>query len=189
MRSRVLASAIMPAMALPALAFGHGGHAPGLPGFGIERAVRLVSSAVSSLTPAHQPPAWHSHVTTRPAAGPRYVVIDCTGNAIVRPGTFVLACADGNDSLTGLRWNAWNPGYAAGTGTQRLNNCTPNCAQGKFRDYPVRVIFWGDAKVPGHQAQHRYTMITLLYTGRQPSVGTGSSRMAGPPSVTGDLWN
>jgi hypothetical protein len=158
------------------LAFGGGGHLPILQGLGINPAAHTVTSTVSSVTAPGKTSA-----TNRSAKTLRYVAINCLGNAVVRPGTFVLSCADGNDTLSKLHWTTWNAGFATATGNQVANDCTPNCAQGKFKSYPVRVIFWGNATVSGHSSERRYTKITLLYTGRQPTAGT--------PSATGDLWS
>jgi hypothetical protein len=183
MISRVLTSAVV----LPALALGH---SPASPGFGIVRAVHLVTSAVGSVTAPGQAPA--SRHAVRPARHSRAaaaVVIDCQGAPVARPATFQLACADDGDRLNSLHWTSWSPGYAAATGVQAMNDCAPSCADGKFRDYPVRVILWGSAAVAHHPAERRYQMITLLYTGHQPQVGGGDSRMAGPLSETGNLWD
>jgi hypothetical protein len=193
--SRFLASAVVPAIALPTLAFGPGHHAPAEPGFGIARAVHLVTSAVTSITTS---PAFATHRTAvrvhrakarGAVTADRYVVIDCRGNGVVRPGSLELACADANDSLGKLSWTVWSPNFATATGIQTLNDCTPSCAVGKFHTYPVRVILWNSAAVRGHAAERRYTMITLLYSGQTPTVSNGASKIAGPPSVTGNLWS
>jgi hypothetical protein len=55
----------------------------------------------------------------------RTVVISCLGRPEVRPGSVTLACADGNDYLTGLSWTSWTPRLASGYGTQVLNDCLP----------------------------------------------------------------
>ena len=34
------------------------------------------------------------------------VVLDCQGHPHVRPGRYTLACADGNDYLSGLTWTS-----------------------------------------------------------------------------------
>ena len=94
------------------------------------------------------------------------VVLDCQGHAHVRPGHYTLACADRNDYLSGLAWTSWTPGLASATGVQHENDCVPYCAAGHFRRYPVDVILWGSAVVPGGQ---RYTKVTLLYPGARPA--------------------
>jgi hypothetical protein len=65
----------------------------------------------------------------------------------VRPSGIVLACADGNASLSHLVWSSWTLSAATATGVYVHNTCSPNCAQGKFvstpatvrLDYPIRT--------------------------------------------------
>jgi hypothetical protein len=98
----------------------------------------------------------------------RQVAITCENKAVVRPGTFSLACGDYNDALVRVSWTSWTPRLASGYGTETLNDCVPDCADGKFRNYPVDVVFWGSATVKGHPAEHRYTYYTLVYPGPRP---------------------
>ena len=94
------------------------------------------------------------------------VVLDCQGHPQVRPARYTLACADGNDYLSGLAWTSWGPRRASGTGTEHVNDCVPYCAAGRIRSYPVRVVLWdGKAAGPGRQ---RYTKITEVYPGAHP---------------------
>jgi hypothetical protein len=94
------------------------------------------------------------------------VVVNCQGHARVRPGSFTLACADGNDYLSGLAWTSWAPGLASAIGVQVENDCVPYCAAGHFHRYPVDAVFWGGAAFgPGSQ---RYTKVTLLYPRARP---------------------
>ncbi|HMI27195.1 MAG TPA: hypothetical protein VK594_22155, partial [Streptosporangiaceae bacterium] len=64
-------------------------------------------------------------------------------HAHVRPGRYTLACADGNDYLSGLAWTSWGPRLASATGTEHVNDCVPYCAAGHFHSYPVNVVLWG----------------------------------------------
>jgi len=94
------------------------------------------------------------------------VAINCQGRAEVRPGSLTLACADGNDYLSGLTWTSWAPGLASATGVQVEKDCVPYCAAGQFHRYPVDAVFWGSAAFgPGSQ---RYTRVTLLYPRARP---------------------
>jgi hypothetical protein len=63
----------------------------------------------------------------------------CTSKVRVRPGTITFACADGNFYATSLRWTRWAPSSAAATGIGRQNDCTPNCAAGRFHTYALAV--------------------------------------------------
>src|SRR5487761_1357699 len=104
----------------------------------------------------------------------RTVVISCLGRPEVRPGSFTLACADGNDYLTGLSWTSWTPRLASGYGTQVVNDCVPYCAAGHFHSYPVLVVLWGGAARRGNPGTLRYTKITLIYPGARPQVLGGN---------------
>ena len=97
----------------------------------------------------------------------QFVVLDCQGHPHVRPGHYTLACADGNDYLSGLTWTSWGPRLASATGTEHVNDCVPFCAAGHFHSYTVNVVLWGSrAAGPGRQ---RYTKITMLYPGVHPA--------------------
>jgi hypothetical protein len=121
--------------------------------------------------------------------GAQQVVIDCRGGSVAMPHTFQLACADGNNYLSNLSWTSWRQGYASATGTQTINDCMPTCARGTFHSYPVAIVLWGSAPVAGHSTQRRYPTITLRYPGTPPPLYFGTTKMAGPPSVTSSLWN
>lgn len=120
--------------------------------------------AVTGLTlsgPAHAAPAHPA----APAA--RLVVFDCPGqHAMVRPKSFVLACADGNSALQKLAWSTWAPGLASAKATLVQNDCTPYCAAGHFHSYPALVVLWG-SKAIGHGG-HAYTRLTMILTGVRP---------------------
>lgn len=51
---------------------------------------------------------------------------------VVRPRSIVLACADANAYLTGLRWTTWTAATATGSGVLHENDCKPYCAAGHF---------------------------------------------------------
>ena len=87
----------------------------------------LTLSGPAQAAPAH--PA-------APAA--RLVVFDCPGqHAMVRPKSFVLACADGNSALQKLAWSTWASGLASAKGTLVQNDCTPYCAPGTSTAIPL----------------------------------------------------
>jgi hypothetical protein len=118
----------------------------------------------------------------------RTVIVDCQGRGDVRPGSFTLACADGNDALTGLTWTSWGPKLASSYGTQVMNDCIPYCAAGHFHRYPVLVVLWGAAAWHGHPGALRYAQMTLIYTGARPQVYNGHRWVKGPATVTTPLW-
>ena len=133
--------------------------------------------ASASATSVHATPA-------HPAAKP--VVFNCT-KAQVRPGSFTLTCADGNDYLSGLSWSSWSASSASGTGTNLVNDCTPYCAAGKFHSYPADVKFWRAVPVPGHPGQRYFSRVTLHFPGARPPIYAHGKPVSGPASWTGTL--
>lgn len=54
----------------------------------------------------------------------------------VEPSEIVLTCADGNEVLTGLRWDSWTATEATAVGTLEYNDCDPYCAAGHIHAVP-----------------------------------------------------
>ncbi|MFI1199903.1 hypothetical protein ACH4VR_10655 [Streptomyces sp. NPDC020883] len=125
-------------------------------------------------------PASVSAAATPPGAE-RVAVIDCVGKAQERPGSFILACGDGNNVLKSLRWSHWTSRSAAAVGTDMVNDCRPYCAAGHFHGYPVRVRLDSPQARSGHSGQQHYTRVTLTYPADRPA-GT-------PRVVTTQLWS
>jgi hypothetical protein len=151
--------------------------------FALALGLGLGSGGAASASPASR--AATTAVTSPSSPSP--VVINCEGHSQVRPAALTLACADGNNGLTGLTWTSWTPKLASGYGTQAQNDCTPNCATGHFHRYPVLVVLWGAAGLSGHPGLQRYTKITLIYTGARPQVYNGHRWVEGPATVTTSL--
>jgi hypothetical protein len=150
------------------------------------------AAAAAGHAPARSYPAMTSRTVTvtavsGKAASTRTVVFNCLNRAQVQPKSFVLACADGNDYLTGLAWTSWTPALATASGTQMENDCIPNCAAGKFHSYPAHVIFWRSEPVARHPGEKHFTRVTLLYLGARPPVYKNGKLVPGPDSWTGSL--
>jgi hypothetical protein len=141
--------------------------------------------AVSAPFAAHaatEHPAAHD---TLAAAAPSVAVYSCTNQPQVRPSTYDQFC-DGSGYFTGLHWSTWNASIAAATGVQYLNNCTPNCAAGKFSHRTVDLIFWRSLPVKGHPGERGYSQMTVLYPGaRLPGSpgGSGNTYTQAPPGA------
>lgn len=56
-----------------------------------------------------------------------------------KPSRVLVACGDGNARVVGLRWSVWTSTHAVGSGTWQQNDCQPDCARGRFHDFPVRL--------------------------------------------------
>lgn len=130
-------------------------------------AAASIVGATLGLAVAHGPSA---SASTAPAVTEEGhpVVVNCSKAKVTEPHNLMLACGDGTESLIGLHWSSWELGHAAGHGTDAINLCVPDCAQGHVRFYPVHVTFKGSAPVHGIPGEHRYTHYTLTYTGAVP---------------------
>jgi hypothetical protein len=131
------------------------------------------------------------HKTVRVAVSParpatRPEVFNCQ-KAQVKPGSFTLTCADGNDYLSHLSWSSWTASSASGTGTDMVNDCQPYCAAGKFHSYPANVVFWRSVPVPGHPGQHYFSRVTLRFPGARPPVYSHGQPVNGPKTWTAVL--
>ncbi|MFF4350231.1 hypothetical protein [Streptomyces sp. NPDC001530] len=94
--------------------------------------------------------------------------MDCFSHGQIRPGDFLLACADGNNRLTALRWSSWGPTSAVARGRDVVNDCDPNCAAGTFHTFPVDVRLDRPEPWRDHPGQQRFTRLRLVYTDNRP---------------------
>ena len=128
--------------------------------------------------------------TPAPAAAAQRttVVVDCSGQRQTRPSSFVLTCADANDALSGLHWASWAAGQAFGTGTEKVNTCTPDCADGKLVSYPALITLWRPEPLPGHPGVRYFTRITRIYPfNRPPLYNCQGKHACYPQTSTFDL--
>jgi hypothetical protein len=67
-----------------------------------------------------------------------------TGPALFKPGcggTGCLLTGDSTAALFNMTWTSWGATEAVGSGTEKLDNCTPNCASGKMEAVKATVTF------------------------------------------------
>lgn len=100
------------------------------------------------------------------AAAPTMALPNCAGALEVRPARLTLACGDGNFVARSLQWTGWGENFAAATGFGEVNDCTPDCAGGKFHSYRVVLIASGYQRCPGGRTA--YQTITYAWVGRSP---------------------
>jgi hypothetical protein len=106
--------------------------------------------------------------SARAAAQRGVVVVDCIGQRQARPSSFILTCADANDALSGLHWVNWAASQAFGTGTEVVNTCIPDCADGKLVSYPALIALWRPEPLPGHPGIRYFTRMTRIYPAARP---------------------
>jgi hypothetical protein len=118
------------------------------------------------------------------------VVINCLFKSQARPSSFILTCADANDVLTGLHWVSWGPGAAFAAGVEQINDCTPNCAAGKFVNYPVLVNLWRPQPLRGHPGTFYFSRVTRVYTANRPPLYfCNGTHTCYPQTATFGLWS
>ena len=102
------------------------------------------SSATSTAGPVSTPGAAS---TSSAAAGPTGASTvlaagqDLNGTQLHEPSCGGLGCALSGDSTTflaNMKWTTWSGTEAVGTGTYKINDCSPNCAAGHV--YPVAAV-------------------------------------------------
>ena len=55
----------------------------------------------------------------------------------------IVTSGDGSAYADGLTWSNWGSPQATATGTLKVDNCNPNCAQGTDTSYPATVTLAG----------------------------------------------
>jgi len=66
-------------------------------------------------------------------------IYDCSTTSVVAPGSLILTCADANTLVKDLKWNGWGNPTATATGIGSWNDCTPDCASGKWKSAPATI--------------------------------------------------
>jgi hypothetical protein len=105
------------------------------------------------------------------ASTPR--LLDCAGKPVVRPASFVIACADANTELTRTRWTTWTASTATGTTRFGINFCKPYCAASKLSYFPrarVRLV------APKHGLFTRIVVTYVLHGKTKTFVGYPRTR-------------
>ncbi len=88
------------------------------------------------------------------------------------PREMSLACADNNYSLRELEWSNWGAEEARARGQALINDCDPNCAEGKFGTYPVEVTV-GKRQDCGYQARLYSSLEVTFEDGRREHFDIG----------------
>jgi len=105
------------------------------------------------------------------APAPVSVVGDCL-HASQRPAAITIACADGNFFLSKLRWSGWSGPVARAAGLANANDCTPNCAAGRFHHWKVRVALSAPTVCRGFSRRlprrRYYDTVTVVAVGAHP---------------------
>jgi hypothetical protein len=131
-----------------------GAASTGGPGSSSQAAGPATAAGTTSAA-ATSPPA--SSPATAPPASPSSSLIAVTvctfpADGCTQPGASqymevkpkeITTSGDGSGFVTNLVWSNWGAPHATATGVMKLNDCTPNCAEGKYTSYPATVTLAG----------------------------------------------
>ena len=92
----------------------------------------------------------------------------------------MLACGDGNASLTNLTWSSWTPTSATATGYYTYNTCTPDCAGGTFVSALASVRFGYPVET---SAGREFAMISYTYVNPEAPGGWSTVTGVAPTSA------
>lgn len=84
----------------------------------------------------------------------------------VKPKRVIVTCADAGFVLTGMTWRQWGQSRAQATGTARVNDCEPSCADGTVRSYPVRATVSGRKRC--RNGRRQYTRLRYSFPEESP---------------------
>jgi hypothetical protein len=104
-----------------------------------------------------------AHLSSSTASVP--VVVSCAMHAQTRPGTYILACGDGNGYVNKLQWASWGSSAAFAAGSYVINTCTPSCAAGHYVSFPALAALWRAEPWSGHGGQRYFSRLTIILTG------------------------
>jgi hypothetical protein len=105
------------------------------------------------------------------AATPPSYFNDC-GYPEYKPQSLTQFCADAGNGVTKIKWSSWTSTKASGTGSFYVNQCDPNCADGKLIWAKVKVVLSGAKFTRGK----RYLMnVTVSSTNGKPLPGESKS--------------
>jgi hypothetical protein len=143
---------------------------------GLVAATSVATAVVLIAVPASAKPAAPSN------PHPVVLVNPCKpSKGQVEPSTYDIGCMASQQLVSGLSWTSWKSA-AFGSGTLKVNSCTPTCASGKYIKYPILVVLWRAKPWPHHQGRQYFSRLTWIFTGKRPSVVHTAAQTLNLPS-------
>jgi hypothetical protein len=99
-------------------------------------------------------------------ASARTLYNDCMQHLRFEPATINVFCADGGLQIRHIHWSSWHDAHARGSSTRTFgNDCKPNCAQGHFHRFHVRVLLRRPNACP--DGSHVFTRVRITFLNRK----------------------
>ena len=103
-----------------------------------------------------------------PAIGANHVrLAGCGDKPSYKPKSLIIACGDGAFRAVKLKWPTWTRKTAIGHGIAKVNTCDPNCAQGKFKSYRVKLT--ADKPKQCGPGDRQFTRLTYTFPDKKPA--------------------
>ncbi|HTU87044.1 MAG TPA: hypothetical protein VMF57_15815 [Solirubrobacteraceae bacterium] len=110
--------------------------------------------------------------------------INCN-SAQFKPKRIVLACGDGATWLGKLKWTNWGGSSASGSGNYSVIDCTPDCAAGHVKSYPVKVTL-SKPKTCSGQTNPAFKQARFTYPGTRPKGAPAKLTFRCPAGLPGE---
>lgn len=173
------------AAALTVLLAGCGGPSSTVAGAALSSTAPSASASAPASAQAAPP---STSASAGPAQAPARVVYlaegGSVGGTIVRAPACEAGCqlsGDGTTSLWDMTWPTWNSAVAAGTGTEKLDDCTPNCAAGTLRAVRVTVTLSRPVMVcVAGTGRWFWTRVSFTWPGGLPASFSGGNAPLNP---------
>jgi hypothetical protein len=143
------------------------------------------SSAAASSAPA---------APSSPASSPAPATVyfaesgEVNGTVVYRPGCGAgcQLSGDGTTALWDMTWTSWTGSTAVGHGTEKIDDCNPDCAQGTLHAVPVTVTFSKPVTAGcGASARRYWTQAAFSWPHGLPAVLSGADAPANPFTYPG----
>jgi hypothetical protein len=103
---------------------------------------------------------------------------------VVHAPSCKAGCALSGDSTTSLwnmTWATWNSRVAVGAGTEKLDDCTPNCAAGALHAVPVLVTLSSPVLVcVSGKGTWFWTSVSFTWPAGLPAIFSGDNAPSNP---------
>ena len=146
------------------------------------------AGAPASSGPASRAPASAGPASSAPSPAARAAVYLAEGGTVTGTHEYRPACAkgcllsgDSTAAMWNMTWPTWDAAEAVGTGTEKIDDCTPNCAAGTVHSVAVRVTLTGPATAECAGRSTRYwTRVSFSWPRGLPPALSGGNGPANP---------
>lgn len=144
------------------------------------------AGAVQSSAPATPAGAGRTSPGQAGQSGPQVFLAeggDVRGTTVYRPacGSGCPLSGDGTTALWNMTWTAWDSTQADGTGTEKIDDCNPNCAAGTLHAVAVRVALSRPVMVcASGQGTWYWTRVIFTWPNGLPAVFSGDNAPSNP---------